>query len=142
MFLPHPTYQLLISDNRVPSGRRFVWSLNLSVLTVLKLCGDVLTDVVGTAVDLAAHAQHTGAVLVLELDAEVIEDLAEVGVDAHLAATHADGLHRVPLQGPVGDVDVVDVLFDDVVARQPGEVQPVARLPLHVGPAGLPLAVP
>jgi hypothetical protein len=32
----------------------------------------------------------------------------------------------------------VDVLLDDVVARQPGEVQPVADLPLDVGPGRLP----
>ena len=36
-------------------------------------------------------------------------------------------------EGPVHDVDVVDVLFDDVVAREPGEIQPVPALPFHLG---------
>ena len=39
---------------------------------------------------------------------------------------------RVRAHDPVRDVDVVHVLLDDVVAGEPGEVQPVAELPLHV----------
>ena len=38
---------------------------------------------------------------------------------------------------PIHDVQVVDVLFNDVVAGQPGEVIPVAELPLRVAPTGL-----
>ena len=53
------------------------------------------------------------------------------GAGADLPAAHADRAHRVPVDRPVDDVDVVDVLLDDVVARQPGEVQPVADLPLE-----------
>ena len=43
---------------------------------------------------------------------------------------------------PVRDVDVVDVLLDDVIAGEPGEVEPVADLPLRVGPLGLARARP
>ena len=43
---------------------------------------------------------------------------------------------------PVDDVDVVDVLLDDVVAREPGEVEPVAALPLHLAHAGRALLHP
>ena len=35
------------------------------------------------------------------------------------------------LGDPVADVEVVDVLLDDVVAAEPGEVVPVADLVLH-----------
>ena len=46
-------------------------------------------------------------------------------------------LDRVRVHRPVDDVDVVDVLLDDVVAAEPGEVVPVAHLPLDVGPLRL-----
>src|SRR5262245_28070518 len=36
----------------------------------------------------------------------------------------------------------MDMLLDDEIAREPGEVKPVAHLPLHVAPAALALAVP
>ena len=45
-------------------------------------------------------------------------------------------------EGPAGDVEVVDVLLDDVVAAEPDEVEPVADLLLDVGPAGLALVGP
>src|SRR5262249_38140605 len=48
-----------------------------------------------------------------------------------------DAALRVCAEGPVGDVEVVDVLLADVVAREPREVEPVAELPLHVRPGGL-----
>ena len=34
---------------------------------------------------------------------------------------------------PVDDVEVVDVLLDDVIAAEPGEVVPVAHLVFHFG---------
>ena len=49
-----------------------------------------------------------------------------------LPAAGADGLDRVRVHHPVRDVDVVDVLLDDVIAGEPGEIQPVANLPLDV----------
>ena len=80
--------------------------------------------------DLAAHAGDARAARVLVVDGEVIVDVAELRVGPPLPPAHADRLHRMRAQHPVGDVDVVDVLLDDVVAREPGEVQPVADLPL------------
>ena len=46
------------------------------------------------------------------------------------------------VEHPVGDVDVVHVLFDDVIAGEPGEVQPVANLPFSVRPRRLTRVVP
>src|ERR1051326_6901132 len=48
-----------------------------------------------------------------------------------------DGLDGMRAERPVRHVDVVDVLLDDVVAREPGEVEPVPDLPLDVRPGGL-----
>ena len=53
----------------------------------------------------------------------VVEDLADVLPDADLPSAHALGLDRVGVaHDPVADVEVVDVLLDDVVAAEPGEV--------------------
>ena len=98
----------------------------------------VLADVVVAAGDLAGHRQHLHAARVLEVDREVVVDVAEGRIDPLLAAAHAHRRHRRLADGPLEHVDVVDVLLDDVVARQPGEVQPVADLPLGVGPGRLP----
>ena len=59
------------------------------------------------------------------------------GLGARLPAAHADGLDRVRADRPVDHVEVVDVLLDDVVAGEPGEVVPVAELLLHVGSSSL-----
>ena len=48
----------------------------------------------------------------------------------------------VGADGPAGDVEVVDVLLDDVVAAEPDEVVPVAELVLGVAPARLALVGP
>src|SRR5205807_7038766 len=80
---------------------------------------------------------------VLEDHGEVVEDVAELRAGAHLPAAGAAGPQGVlVLHGPGHLVQAVDVLLDDVVAGQPGEVQPVTQLPLHVGPPGLAVLMP
>ena len=72
------------------------------------------------------------------LDGEVVEDVAVALAAAGLAAAEGgDGFDGVRADDPVHDVEVVDVLLDDVIAGEPGEVVPVADLPLGVAPAGL-----
>jgi len=69
------------------------------------------------------------------IDGEVVEDVAELRPRPHLPPAQADRLDRVLVLHRPGDlVQVVDVLLDVEVARQPGEVVPVAHLPFHVGP--------
>ncbi len=68
--------------------------------------------------------------------------MPEFRVGAELTSAHAGRLDRRGAQHPVRDVDVVDVLLDNVIAREPCEVQPVAQLPLGVGPRRLTVAVP
>ena len=78
----------------------------------------------------------------LVIDREVVVALAALGLGVDLAAAHADGPDRVGAQRPDGDVEVVHVLLDDVVAAEPEEVVPVAELVLGVAPARLALAGP
>ena len=74
---------------------------------------------------MAALAEHPRAVGVFELDEwwSKISPSSVPGAD--LRAAHAVGFDRMRAFEPVDDVDVVDVLLDDVVAAEPGEVVPV-----------------
>ena len=58
------------------------------------------------------------------------------------AAEACDALGRVGALHPSDLVEAVDVLLCDVVAREPGEVEPVAHLVLHVTPLRLTTSVP
>ena len=78
----------------------------------------------------------------LVVDREVVVALAALGLADHLAAAHADGPDRMGAQRPAGDVEVVHVLLDDVVAAEPEEVVPVADLVLGVAPARLAACAP
>src|SRR5690606_31193199 len=97
----------------------------------------VLGGVLGAAVDRAAHAPAVAAVLEGVVDGEVVVALAEALVGVDLLAAHADaGDGHGVAEGPAGDVEVVDVLLDDVVAAEPEEVVPVVDLVGHVVHAG------
>ena len=51
-------------------------------------------------------------------------------------AAGGNHFHRMGAHHPVHEIDVVEVLFDDLVAADPDERVPVAELPLHVAPLG------
>src|SRR4051812_35080968 len=87
---------------------------------------------VGSGLSLAALAKEFRAVGVLVLYEVMVEDLSmQAFVVPHLPPAHSLRSHRVPLLDPVDDVDVMDVLVDDEVAREPREVIPVAELVLQ-----------
>jgi len=68
----------------------------------------------------------------------MIKDFAVVGSAGLLRAAHAvsfDGM-RILLD-PVHDVEIVDVLLDDMIAADPGEVIPILHLVLHLAHARL-----
>ena len=72
---------------------------------------------------------------------ELLEAIAQEADAIAMKYFRADGMRVDALggaKGPVDHVEIVDVLFADVVAGQPGEVEPVSQLPFHVGPARLP----
>src|SRR5690606_24372698 len=85
---------------------------------------------------LAAHRHHAAAIGVLELHGEVIEDVPVERIGARLAPSHGERADGMATHHPVGDVNIVDVLLDDVIARGPGVVEPVAQLEFGVGPLG------
>src|SRR5437870_12316131 len=61
----------------------------------------------------------------------MVKYLAIVRPLADFDAAHAVSADWVALLDPVDHVEVVDMLFDDVVAADPYEVVPVAHLVLH-----------
>src|SRR5215204_5979537 len=63
----------------------------------------------------------------------MVEDFAVVGALADFATAHAMGADRVTVFDPVGDVHIMNVLLDDVIAAKPNEVVPVAHLVFHFG---------
>jgi hypothetical protein len=67
----------------------------------------------------------------------VVVDIA--GIRAYFAPTRARGLHRMPLQHPVANVDGVNILFHDDVAGQDAVENPVAQSAFDgrsIGPVG------
>ena len=105
---------------------------------------DCLRDVAGAAGDLAAHGEHMHPVGVLIINREVVIALAALGLTIRdrLTAAHADGFDRVTAQCPAGHVEVVHMLFGDVITAQPEEMVPVADLVLGVAPSRLPFVRP
>src|SRR6202044_1479080 len=104
---------------------------------------DVVVHVDRAVVLLAAAAERLHAVGIFIDHSHVVEDVPVFWLGAGLPAARAaarDGI-LVPHR-PGRLVEAVDVLFDVEIARQPREVEPVANLPFHVGPAGLPRVVP
>lgn len=97
---------------------------------------DGFFDFIVAVIDLAALAEHADAVGVFEFDGEVVVDVAIDGGGSGLASAEAGGADGVGLEDPVHDIEVMDVLFDDVVTAEPGEIVPVAELPFDIGPAG------
>ena len=86
------------------------------------------------ALDLAAVAIHADAVGVFILHSEIVPDLAGPASQL-LPAAHAPALDGVGSDDPVADIEVVDVLFANMVAAEPDVVVPVANLAFEVGAA-------
>src|SRR5436305_1011261 len=94
---------------------------------------DVFGDAVPTAMDMATEAEEPRAIRILEFHSVMIEDFAVVQTLADFATAHALSADGVALFDPVNDIQIVDVLLDDMVAANPGEVIPVAHLVFHFG---------
>ena len=91
---------------------------------------------------MTALAVENGSVGVFELHKMVVEDLTVILSLPDFTAAHALGLDGVSAFEPVDDVDVVDVLFGDVVTAKPDEIVPVAHLVFHFGLFGFTLVDP
>ncbi len=117
-------------------GSAFGWLDPIAAVTGAFGAEDGFFDFVVAVIDLAALAEHADAVGVFEFDGEVVVDMAIDGGGTGLAPAEAGGADGVGLEDPVDDIEVMDVLFDDVITAEPGEVVPVAELPFDIGPAG------
>ena len=93
----------------------------------------VFADAAPAAWLLAALAEEDGAIGVFELAGEVIVDFAVIGAGGDFSTAHPASFDGVAFFDPVNDIDIVDVLFGDVIAAEPGEVIPVAELVFHFG---------
>ena len=75
--------------------------------------------IVFAAIDLAGLAEHPHVVGILELDGEMVEDVAVLRAGADLPPAHrGHGPDRMRPQHPVHHVEVVDVLLDDSDRRR------------------------
>ncbi len=97
------------------------------------------THVVGTTINLAAHAVQVDTVLHCEVDAEVI-----ILVTGHTALTgaKADSAHRFQAGEPGKDINVVYMLFYDVITGKPFPVDPVTHHELKIAPSRLAITIP
>ena len=92
--------------------------------------------------DLSALAEHPRAVGIFELYHVVVVDFAVLFADAHLAAAASVSFYGIGLLDPVGNIQVVHVLLDDMIAAQPVEIIPVVHLVFHFGLALFPRVYP
>lgn len=98
---------------------------------------DMIRDIDGTTILLTAGGEALDPIGVFVDDAHMIEDVPVFGGGPDLTSTQANAFQwRDVFHGPGHLVEAVHVLFHVEVSRQPSEVEPVADLPLHVGPFG------
>ena len=75
---------------------------------------------------------------ILVNDFEVVKNVAILFRCPGLPTPMSDGFERgLIFHRPSQFIDCVNGLLDDVVAGKPGEIEPIADLPFHVGPACL-----
>ena len=103
---------------------------------------EIFPDATRRPLLLTTERGHAATVGILELDGEVIIAVSIQGIGARLTPAARGGAHGMPTHHPVGNVDVVHVLFHDVVAGGPRVVEPVAELVLGVAPLGLARVAP
>ena len=81
---------------------------------------------------LAAHGSAEAIIGILVMNREVIVDGTERWLGANLATTGGNTTKRRATHRPIHYINIVYVLLNDVVARQPGVVEPIANLVLDL----------
>jgi hypothetical protein len=81
---------------------------------------------------MAALTDHPAPIFVFVFNIVVIENLSVIRSFAYESASLSLGSDRVPPFDPVRNVNIVDVLFYDVISAEPIEIVPVAHLILHL----------
>src|SRR5579875_2801829 len=95
----------------------------------------VFSNFVGAAADLATHAQGMDTFGIFVIDGEEIVD-GTIALVARHSVAHANRLDRMRTESPVKHIEIVNVLFDDVVTTQPHIGIPVIDLISGVAHAG------
>src|SRR5438876_9176932 len=93
----------------------------------------MLGNVAPAAVDMAALAETAGPIGILEFNRVMIKNLPVVGPFPHFDTAHAVSADGMAFLHPVHHVEVMNVLFHDMVAADPDEVIPVPHLVFHLG---------
>src|SRR5699024_4115660 len=83
-----------------------------------------------------------GSARIGEFNKMVVKYLAGIRTGAHFSPAHTLGRNGIFIQHPVGHINVVDMLFHNVIAAQPGKIIPVAHLVFHLILVWLPWAYP
>src|SRR5207248_404156 len=112
-------------------------NLPLAHVGVAAAADGPLADQRLAAGDLPAVAEHLQPAGIGVFDGVVIEDVAIILADAHLAAAHAEGRNGRRAHDPIADVEIVNMLLDNVVAAKPVEEIPIANLILELGEPGM-----
>lgn len=90
-------------------------------------------DLRPVVVHVSALAEQPRTVAVLKFHGVMVENFAVVRSAGNLRTAHADGLHGMIALEPIHDIQVVNVLFDNVIAAQPHEEIPISHLVFHFG---------
>ena len=87
---------------------------------------ETFSDIPPAFSELCGAESDIDAIQILKDDVIVAIDVAVRGGTSH-ASTGCGGFERVGVENPIADVDDVDVLFDDDVAREDLVVDPIAE---------------
>src|SRR5690606_16718474 len=100
-----------------------------------------INPVVGIGI-VTAFTVNNGAVVIGKTDAVVVKYLTMVLAGPYHTAPGSFGFYGVRPLHPVGHVNVVYMLFDDMVSAQPVKVIPVSHLVFHLSLTALPWSHP
>src|SRR5690606_31973142 len=96
-----------------------------------------INPVVGIGI-VTAFTVNNGAVVIGKTDAVVVKYLTMVLAGPYHTAPGSFGFYGVRPLHPVGHVNIVYMLFDDMVSAQPVKVIPVSHLVFHFRLTGFP----
>src|SRR5690606_30392431 len=87
--------------------------------------------------NMTALAVQEGAVRVFKFYKMVVKYFAIILSFSHFSSAHALRFYRVSSFKPINYINVMNMLFQNMIATEPGEVIPVAHLIFHFCLTGL-----
>src|SRR5664279_4150767 len=88
--------------------------------------------IIHATIDLAAHGMQVNIAFINKINTEIIVLIA---CDPALAGPKTNRTLRPFTSVPVDDIDIMHMLFYNVIARKPGPIDPVAYHGFHFAPA-------